>query len=82
MAEYRPGLEELEKTILGYTKVFLEGGNICRMRECNMGNLVTDAMIYTRVIEDQGGDYWTDASIAIIQGGGKSSWGTKKVPSP
>ncbi|KAH8309373.1 hypothetical protein KR059_008760 [Drosophila kikkawai] len=69
LAEYRPGLEELENTILGYTKVFLEGGNICRMRECNLGNMITDAMIYTRVVEDQGGDYWTDASIALIQGG-------------
>ncbi|KAH8290199.1 hypothetical protein KR054_001014, partial [Drosophila jambulina] len=69
LAEYRPGLEELENTILGYTKVFLEGGNICRMRECNLGNLVTDAMIYSRVVDEEGGEFWTDASIALIQGG-------------
>ncbi|KAH8254825.1 hypothetical protein KR032_012426, partial [Drosophila birchii] len=69
LAEYRPGLEELENTILGYTKVFLEGGNICRMRECNLGNMITDAMIYSRVVDDEGGDFWTDASIALLQGG-------------
>jgi len=51
LEEYRPKLEELENTVLGYTKVFLEGGNICRMRECNLGNLVTDAMVYARVVE-------------------------------
>ncbi|KAH8304960.1 hypothetical protein KR018_005063, partial [Drosophila ironensis] len=68
--EYRPGVEEFEKTIYGYTKVFLEGGGICRMRECNLGNLVTDAMVFARVMEDKEGNYWTDAPIALMQGGG------------
>jgi len=70
LEEYRPKLEELENTVLGYTKVFLEGGNICRMRECNLGNLVTDAMVYARVVENKGGEFWTDAPIAFMQGGG------------
>ncbi|EDV36772.1 uncharacterized protein Dana_GF13125, isoform B [Drosophila ananassae] len=70
LEEYRPGVEELEKTVYGYTKVFLEGGNICRMRECNLGNLITDAMIFSRVLENKGGEFWTDASIALMQGGG------------
>lgn len=70
LEEYRPGVEELEKTVYGYTKVFLEGGNICRMRECNLGNLITDAMIFARVLENKGGEFWTDASIALMQGGG------------
>ncbi|XP_037716893.1 protein 5NUC-like isoform X1 [Drosophila subpulchrella] len=70
LEEYRPKLEELENTILGYTKVFLEGGNICRMRECNLGNLVTDAMVYARVLDNKGGEFWTDAPIAFMQGGG------------
>lgn len=68
--EYRPKLDELENTVLGYTKVFLEGGNICRMRECNLSNLVTDAMIYSRVLENKGGEFWTDTAIAFMQGGG------------
>ncbi|KAH8373049.1 hypothetical protein KR009_011033 [Drosophila setifemur] len=70
LEEYRPGVEELENTIYGYTKVLLEGGAICRMRECNLGNLVTDAMIFARVVEEKSGEYWTDAPIALMQGGG------------
>ncbi|XP_034651381.1 protein 5NUC [Drosophila subobscura] len=67
---YRPNVTAVENSIVGYTKVYLEGGGVCRLRECNLGNLVTDAMIYARVLEDQGGEYWTDAPIALMQGGG------------
>lgn len=31
---------------VGTTKVFLEADRICRARECNFGNLVTDAFVY------------------------------------
>ncbi|XP_022226966.2 protein 5NUC [Drosophila obscura] len=67
---YRPNVTAMENSIVGYTKVYLEGGGVCRMRECNLGNLITDAMIFARVLEDQGGEYWTDAPIALMQGGG------------
>ncbi|XP_064542656.1 protein 5NUC-like [Drosophila montana] len=67
---YRPNITRLEQTIVGYTKVNLEGGNICRLRECNLGNLIADSMVHTRVLENKGGDYWTDAPIALLQGGG------------
>lgn len=69
---YRPNITKLEQTIVGYTKVTLEGGNVCRLRECNLGNLIADSMVHTRVLENKGGDYWTDAPIALVQGGGKS----------
>ncbi|XP_017961605.1 protein 5NUC-like [Drosophila navojoa] len=68
---YRENITALEKSVVGHTKVYLEGRkNYCRSVECNMGNLITDAMIFSRVLEDQGGDYWTDAAIALHQGGG------------
>nr|XP_032291580.1 protein 5NUC [Drosophila virilis] len=68
---YRENVTALEKSIAGHSKVYLEGRKaVCRLVECNMGNLITDAMVFSRVMEDQGGDYWTDASIAIHQGGG------------
>ncbi|EDW61292.1 protein 5NUC [Drosophila virilis] len=67
---YRPNITRLEQTIVGYTKVTLEGGNVCRLRECNLGNLIADSMVHTRVLENKGGDYWTDAPIALLQGGG------------
>ncbi|EDW01381.1 protein 5NUC [Drosophila grimshawi] len=67
---YRPDITHLEETIVGYTKVELEGGNVCRLRECNLGNLIADSMVHARVLELPDGDYWTDAPIALLQGGG------------
>lgn len=66
--EFRPGIENLTKTTLGVSKVFLSGTN-CREAECNLGNLITDAMVYTNAIAYKG-EYWTDAGIALMQGGG------------
>lgn len=69
LEKYRPKVEELERTIYGKTNVLLEGGGICRNRECNLGNLISDAMVFTRVSENEG-NHWTDAPIGLIQGGG------------
>ncbi|SPP75342.1 protein 5NUC [Drosophila guanche] len=68
---YRPSVIQLEKSVVGHTKVHLEGRKeVCRDRECNLGNMLTDAMVFSRVREEQGGDYWTDAAIALMVGGG------------
>lgn len=68
---YRPNITALELNTVGHTKVYLEGSStVCRKGECNLGNLITDSMIYARVLADLGGTHWTDAPIAIIQGGG------------
>ncbi|XP_017864718.1 PREDICTED: protein 5NUC-like [Drosophila arizonae] len=68
---YRENITALKKSVIGHTKVYLEGRmKYCRCVECNMGNLITDVMIFSRVLEDQGGDYWTDAAIALYQSGG------------
>lgn len=65
---YRPGVDALTKETLGSTKVFLDGTS-CREFECNLGNLITDAMVYVNAIRHIG-NYWTDAGIALMQGGG------------
>ncbi|KAM7345637.1 protein 5NUC-like isoform 1-T3 [Cochliomyia hominivorax] len=71
---YRPNITALESNVVGHTKVHLEGrAEICRSGECNLGNLVADSMVYARVLENQGGSYWTDAPIAFVQGGGLRS---------
>lgn len=44
-------------------------GSSCRAVECNLGNLVTDAMVHVNALQ-QTGKYWTDAGIAFMQGGG------------
>jgi len=68
---YRPNVTRLEKAVVGHSKVHLEGRKeICRAEECNLGNLVTDAFVFSRLMEDQGGDFWTDAAISLMQGGG------------
>ncbi|XP_059057792.1 uncharacterized protein LOC131851320 [Achroia grisella] len=65
---YREGVTILSKQIVGSTRVSLDGLS-CQDKECNMGNLITDAMIY-KYAEKYKGKYWTDAAIAVIQGGG------------
>ncbi|ALC41076.1 veil, partial [Drosophila busckii] len=75
---YRPNITSLEQQIVGYTKTFLEGGT-CRLQECNLGNLIADSMVHTRVLEDESGKFWTDAPIALLQGGGIRSSIEKNV---
>lgn len=73
MERYRPNITALENEYLGKTKVTLEGGKICRKRECIIGNLLTEAMVYNRVkahINDSSTDSWTDSAIAFYNGGG------------
>ncbi|KAH8297419.1 hypothetical protein KR044_011480 [Drosophila immigrans] len=65
----RQKIDELDDQVVGTSKVFLNGSS-CRNVECNFGNLISDAMVYGRVTEDQGGLYWTDAAIALWNGGG------------
>lgn len=53
-------IEELKQTPVGESSVFLVGDRaVCRVQECNLGNLITDAMRAE-----------TGADIAITNGGG------------
>lgn len=47
--------------------VFLNG--TCRFNECNLGNFIADSMVFDYA-RSYKGEYWTDAAIALIQGGG------------
>lgn len=70
LEEYREQVEAYETAVIGQTKVILQGGN-CRRSECNMGNMLTDAMVHSRAgLYSVNENNWTDAAIAIIQGGG------------
>lgn len=69
---YRPKITELEQHVVGQTRVSLDG-NSCRRKECNLGNLITESMVFHRMkmLEEQNNtSYWTDCSIALLQGGG------------
>lgn len=56
------------ETVIGKTAVVLEGDS-CKSEECNLGNLITDAITYYHATKFQGSSPWTDASIAVIPGG-------------
>lgn len=66
--KYRPAVYELTTKELGYAKVHLDGDS-CRQTECNLGNMISDALIYTRVNQYHG-EHWTDAAVCFVQGGG------------
>ncbi|MEI7848410.1 MAG: 5'-nucleotidase C-terminal domain-containing protein [Chloroflexota bacterium] len=56
---YAP-IDALTKTVIGKSAVYLEGDRkVCRAQECNLGNLITDAM---RAL--------TGAQVALENGGG------------
>ena len=57
-------LEEIEKEVVGESDVYLDGKRASvRTGETNLGNLITDAMLYKA-------QQLTDATIAITNGGG------------
>lgn len=61
---YRSEIDKINNEVLGQSKVVLDGD--CRLVECNMGNLFTDAILdYTqRYYPD-----YRDVKIAVVQGG-------------
>lgn len=65
---YRADIENITGSVVGITPIVLDG-NSCRLRECNLGNLITDAIV-EKYAKGYKGEGWTDAPIAVIQGGG------------
>lgn len=77
--KYSGEVAKTSEVVLGKTSIKLDGSS-CRLKECNMGNLITDAMVHKYAAEYKG-QGWTDAPIAIIQGGGiRSSIAHIKLP--
>lgn len=67
LEKYRPGITALQTQVVGRSVVHLNG--TCRFNECNVGNFITDAMVF-QYARDYEGDYWTDAAVALLQSGG------------
>lgn len=65
---YRASMEQITEQVVGTTSVILDG-QTCRLRECSMGNLIADAMVH-KYASGYRGFGWSDAPVAIIQGGG------------
>ncbi|KRT83949.1 Calcineurin-like phosphoesterase, partial [Oryctes borbonicus] len=64
---YRIEVESYGDKVLGKSKVFLQQSN-CRYAECNLGNLLTDAMVAYYASESD--ENWTKAAIAVMNAGG------------
>lgn len=79
--EWRTAVDALRKETIGYSKVYLDGEtDHCRLQECNLGNLITDAIIDYHVNYSHPESYWAPAAIALWNGGGiRSSINKGKV---
>ncbi|KAL5284335.1 hypothetical protein ACFFRR_006554 [Megaselia abdita] len=79
LEDYRKRLPN--KEVIGYSNVQMDGINECKKGECNLGNLIMDAIVYDRVksiSENRDYPYFTDATIAFINAGGIRSSIDKK----
>ncbi|KAG8338401.1 hypothetical protein J6590_000064 [Homalodisca vitripennis] len=77
--KYGNELKHLTGRKIGFSKAYLDGNQNCRLGECNIGNLVTDALVDDNA-KDFYGSGWTDAPVAMVQGGGlRSSIDTKET---
>lgn len=68
--KWKEQLSNFSAQEIGKTLVFLNGSSLeCRFRECNLGNLLCDAMIYNN-IRNPDEVRWNHVSICIMNGGG------------
>ncbi|XP_063984589.1 apyrase isoform X2 [Diachasmimorpha longicaudata] len=67
LAPWKIAVDGLSKKVIGESRVELRHG--CRDGECNLGNLITDAMVDGFVEKAENKSYWTYASIAVMNGG-------------
>lgn len=70
--EWKKNLANYSAQVVGQTLVFLNGtAEECRFRECNLGNLICDAMIDNNIrISTSDGLQWNHVSACICNGGG------------
>lgn len=64
---YEQSVDEVANEVVGSTTINLDSQH-CNTKECNLGNLITDAMVYHYAAQYDG-EHWTDAPIALLQAG-------------
>ncbi|GAB0090192.1 hypothetical protein DMENIID0001_048870 [Sergentomyia squamirostris] len=67
-------LREFQEKTVGYTRVHLDGHyRSCRFRECNMGNLIADAIYDAYINSDRmflpSDEIWSDVSAVMLHSG-------------
>ncbi|KOC68564.1 Apyrase [Habropoda laboriosa] len=61
-------VDETAQTKIGRSRVYLD--DQCRKSECNLGNLITDAMVDSYVDKAENKSFWTYAAVACTNTGG------------
>uniref|UniRef100_A0A6B0VFR5 5'-nucleotidase n=1 Tax=Ixodes ricinus TaxID=34613 RepID=A0A6B0VFR5_IXORI len=71
IAPFKENVTEVMKKPVGFTKVLLEQqDNICRLRECNLGNMMADAYFaHYADMNTSWPELWSNVNAAIINGG-------------
>ncbi|GFR73203.1 LOW QUALITY PROTEIN: 5'-nucleotidase [Elysia marginata] len=65
-----PQIEALQNEPVGSTHVLLQGDRkVCRVRECNLGNLICDGMLRQN-LRHSDDTYWSAVGIAVVNAGG------------
>ncbi|KAL8186223.1 UNVERIFIED_CONTAM: hypothetical protein K2H54_066268 [Gekko kuhli] len=66
----RVQLNNFSSQEIGKTIVYLNGtSEACRFQECNMGNLICDAVVYNNLRHPDDNE-WNHVSMCIVNGGG------------
>ncbi|PIK38928.1 hypothetical protein BSL78_24223 [Apostichopus japonicus] len=69
ISKWRKGVNNYLPNIVGESFVLLKGVfNYCEDKECGLGNLVADAMVWKSMV-NQGSRGWSDVGVAMINGG-------------
>ncbi|KAM7285236.1 5'-nucleotidase-like [Ixodes scapularis] len=68
---FKKNVSEVMKKPVGYSKVVLEQANeVCRLRECNLGNLIADAYFaFYADMNTSSSEYWSNVNAALLNGG-------------
>lgn len=70
ITEKKGPIDALEHEVIGKTRVLIDGDSKnCRRQECNMGNLICDAIIDYYASEYLSKDGWTNAAIVMLNSG-------------
>ncbi|WAR06764.1 5NTD-like protein [Mya arenaria] len=71
LSTWREPVIALQTRVIGSSKTLLDGQrDHCRLRECNLGNMVADGMVDYFARLDVNGSHWSPAAIAIVNSGG------------
>ncbi|CAG2172739.1 unnamed protein product [Oppiella nova] len=71
VTEYNDRVKQKYGEVIGKTFVLLEGGYKCELKECNLGNLITEAtVVYYMNKRPRSDTGWTDVAICVTNSGG------------